>query len=189
MFPLNYDIYEKSGAVMCSVATNALTGKPEYFYPKSFRNGCPELHASCAMPVVTKAVKIGDNYYYDGGLTDSIPLKKAIDDGCEKCVVILTQDRDFVKQPMGHDKAINKALKKYPLVAEALANRHTMYNNQREFVFEQEKSGNALVICPPEPLHCSTLNITEQRQKELYKMGYEQGINSISKIKEFITND
>lgn len=186
LFPLNHDVYENSNSVMCVAVTNALTGKPEYFYPKSLRNGCVELQASCAMPVITKAVKIGKDYYYDGGLTDSIPLSRAFDDGCEKCVVILTQDRSFVKQPIGHDKVVNRALKKYPLVAKALENRHIMYNKQREFVFEQENKGNVLVICPETPLHCGTLTITTQRQQEIYDMGYKQGLESIDKVKEFI---
>lgn len=186
LFPLDHDVYENSGSVMCVVATNALTGKPEYFYPKSFRNGCSELIASCALPVATKAVQIGKDFYYDGGVTDSIPLRRAFDDGCEKCVVILTQDKNFVKEPIGHEKAVNKILKKYPLVAEAVENRHIMYNKQREYVFEQQKKGNTLVICPDEPLHCSTLNITTEHQKEIYELGYKQGLNNIEKVKEFI---
>lgn len=186
LFPLNNDIYENSGSVMCVVATNAMTGKPEYFYPKSFRNGCAELTASCALPVATKGVQIGKDFYYDGGVTDSIPLKRALEDGCEKCVVILTQDKNFLKEPIGHPKAVNSLLKKYPLVAEAVENRHIMYNKQREYVFEQQKEGNALVICPDKPLHCSTLNVTTEHQREIYELGYKQGLENIDKVKEFI---
>jgi len=91
MFPLNYDEYEKSGSKFCVVATNAATGRAEYFYPTEFRDGCDEIHASCALPLVSKPVLIGKDYYYDGGVVDSIPLQRAYDDGCEKCVVILTQ--------------------------------------------------------------------------------------------------
>lgn len=185
MFPLNYEGFENSNTDFCVVVTNAKTGKAEYLYPKDFRKGCPELVASCAMPVATKPVQLGKDFYYDGGLADSIPLQRAFDDGCEKCVVILTQDRDFVKQPIGHDKAVKKVIKKYPAVAEKLLDRHNMYNEEREFVFEQEKAKNAFVICPREPLHCPTLEKDSDRLREIYNMGYEQGLENIEKVKAF----
>lgn len=186
LFPLDYDTYEASNAVMCAVVTNALTGKAEYFYPKDFRNGCEELRASCALPLATKPVPLGKDYYYDGGIVDSIPLARAYDDGCERAVVILTQDKSYVKKPVAHAKAIRRALKKYPLVAKGIENRHIMYNNQRDYVFSQEKQGNALIICPEEPLNCSTLNVTHEQQKYIYKLGYKQGLKNIDKVKEFI---
>lgn len=186
IYPLNYEEFEGSGAVFCCVATNARTGKPEYFYPKNFRNGCEELKASCALPVATQPVKLGNDYYYDGGVTDSIPLAKAFDDGCKKCVVILTQDRDYIKRPIAHTKAVNKILKKYPLTAQAVLNRHNMYNLQRKYIFEQEELGNAFVICPERPLNCSTLNVTAQQQHEIYQIGYRQGLECSDRVKSFI---
>lgn len=186
MFPLDYDTYEKSHTTLCAVATNAYTGKPEYFYPEGFRNGCEELRASCALPVATKPVPLGDSLYYDGGVSDSIPLKHAFEDGCEKCVVILTQDKNYVKKPMNHEKAIKKILKKYPNVAQGVLNRHNMYNDQRKYVFEMQNQGKALVICPDEPLHCSTLNVSAEQQKDIYQIGYTQGLEYIDKVKEFI---
>lgn len=187
MFPLDYDAYEKSNATMCVVATNANTGKAEYFYPKSFRNGCEELRASCALPIATKPVSLNGQLYYDGGVADSIPLRHAFEDGCEKCVVILTQDKDFVKKPIGHDGAVHKVFKKYPNIADGISNRHNMYNSQREYAFEQQEKGNALVICPDEPLHCSTLSVTEEQQKWIYELGYKQGLDRAADVKKFIS--
>ncbi len=186
MFPLNYENFENSHAVFCCVVTNARTGKPEYFYPTDFRNGCEELRSSCAMPISTKPVKIGKDDYYDGGLTDSIPLKRAFDDGCEKCVVILTQDKHFIKKPMGHPRVVRRAMKKYPLIAEKLLDRHNMYNAQREYVFEQQRQGKAFVICSDEPLNAPTLEKNPEKLKHIYNIGYKQGLENIDKVKEFM---
>lgn len=187
LFPLDYDTYEKSNARLCAVVTNALTGKSEYLYPTgAFREGCEELRASCALPIATKPVKINDSFYYDGGISDSIPLKRALEDGCEKCVTILTQDRDYVKKPMEHSAMIKLLLRKYPLTAKAVLDRHNMYNEQKKYIFEKEKAGDTLVICPEKPLNCSTLNVTTEQQKELYKIGYEQGLAYVDRVKEFI---
>lgn len=186
MFPLNYDEFEKSGAVFCVVATNAETGETEYFYPTDFRNGCEEIKASSAMPLMMKTVKINGTAYCDGGLTDSIPLKRALDDGCEKCVVVLTQDADFVKKPMGHPKLTKGVLKKYPKTAEKLMIRHEMYNAQKKFVFDKEKTGEALIICPSEPLNCPSFEKNPQKLAHIYELGYKNGKDNIERIKEFL---
>ena len=185
--PLNYDEFENSGSVLCAVLTNALTGKAEYFYPKDLREyGCPVIRASCSMPLVTKGVDIGSIHYFDGGIADSIPLKKAIEDGCKKTVVILTQDESFVKQPVSASKLIKMLYRKYPLLTDALANRHIMYNEQRKFVEEEEKKGNILVIRPSKPLNCSSMERDITKLESIYQLGYLQGKKNIEKVKEFL---
>lgn len=186
IYPLDYDEYERANATMCAVVTNAETGKPEYLYPTSFREHCEELRASCALPIATKPVKINGKFYYDGGLSDSIPLRKAFDDGCKKCVVILTQDREYEKKPVGHDKIIKRIMKKYPEAGKSILGRHNMYNSQRAYIFEQEKLGNALVISPSEPLNCPTLNSDTQKLRKIYELGYKQGLENIDKVKAFL---
>ncbi len=186
MFPLNYDEFEKSNTKFCVVATNAKTGKAEYFYPTDFRKECEIIHASCALPLASKPVQIGKDMYFDGGICDSVPLKKAYEDGCEKCVVVLTQDRHFVKKPIGHDKATMRVLHKYPLVAQAVLHRHEMYNAQRKLVFDEEKRGNVLVIAPRSPLDFHTLDSEPMKIQHIYNLGYEQGIAKIDEVKEFL---
>ncbi|MBR6222508.1 MAG: patatin-like phospholipase family protein [Lachnospiraceae bacterium] len=44
--------------------------------------------ASSALPVIYEAVKIGDGYYRDGGLTDNTPVKPLYDAGYRKIIVI-----------------------------------------------------------------------------------------------------
>lgn len=186
MYPLDYDAYDNSNSVFSCVVTNAVTGKAEYLYPDDFRNGCDELCASCALPIATKPVKIGKDYYYDGGLADSIPLERAFDDGCKKCVVILTQDKNYIKRPMNHTRLVKRLMHKYPRICEDILNRHNMYNRQREYVFEQQRLGNAFVICPDAPLNCSTLNKSREKLIDIYNIGYRQGLQNIDKIKEFM---
>lgn len=187
--PLNYDEFENSGSVLCAVLTNAETGKAEYFYPKDLREyGCPIIRASCSMPLVTKGVDIGGTKYFDGGVSDSIPLKRAIEDGCRKIVVILTQDESFVKQPVSAAKLMKRLYKKYPLLIEALINRHTMYNEQRKFVEEEERKGNILVIRPAKPLNCSSMERDITKLESIYQLGYIQGKKSIEKVKAFLND-
>ena len=45
------------------------------------------------------AVEINGRRYLDGGTSDPIPVKKALEDGCDRLVVVLTRDRSYQKQP------------------------------------------------------------------------------------------
>lgn len=184
--PLDYDTYEKSNAKFCCVVTNALTGKPEYFYPDgAFRDGCDELKASCSLPGAANPVVIGDIPYYDGGLTDSIPLKKALEDGCLKAVVILTQHKGYQKQPM--NPKTTKLFKKFPKVQENILNRHNTYNEQLKYVEEMEKQGRAYVIRPSAPLGAGTLEKDLGKLEGIYQLGYKQGKEHAKTVKEFIS--
>ena len=185
ILPLNQDEFEKSGTTLCVVTANAQTGKAEYFYPKSFRENCPELQASCAMPVVTKGVKLGNQLYFDGGIVDSIPLQRAFDDGCEKTVVILTQHKGFEKKPTKN--AVVKIMKNYPKLAESIANRHIMYNEQLKLVEQAEKDGRAFVIRPGTPLGVTSLEKDTSKLEAIYQLGYKQGLRSIDDLKSFLS--
>lgn len=186
VYPLNQEEFEKSNAAYCCVVTNAKTGKAEYLYPKTLRpRGCQEIRASCSLPVVTKGYEIGGELYFDGGLVDSIPLKRALDDGCEKAVVILTQHKGYVKKPMNQN--ITKLMKKYPLVGKAICNRHNMYNQQLEYVAEMEKQGTAYIIQPHTPLGCSTLEKNTVKLESIYQLGYNQGLKHIESVKAFLS--
>ena len=184
--PLNQEEYDKSNSVFCCVATNAKTGKAEYFYPKTLRpRGCPEIRASCSLPAITKGCEIGGEVYYDGGIADSIPLKRALEDGCEKAVVILTQHKGFVKEPV-NPKLGKIFSKKYPKIREATMNRHIMYNEQLEYVKEMQEQGRAFVIQPLAPLNCPTLEKNTAKLESIYRLGYSQGEQLIDEVREFI---
>lgn len=186
ILPLNQDAFDENikSTVLCAVATNSTTGKPEYFYPKSMRDGCPELKASCSLPGITNGVEIGGIKFFDGGLVDSIPLQRAFDDGCQKAVVILTQHKGYVKEPI-NPKA-ERIFKKYPKIGEAVVNRHIMYNKQLELVNEAEENGTALVIRPTAPLGTSTLERDVSKLEAIYQLGYKQGLQRAQEVKEFI---
>lgn len=184
ILPLDHEAFEASGTTLCVCATNAETGKAEYFYPKGFREGCEELKASCAMPGVTSGVKIGGVTYFDGGLVDSIPLKKAVDDGCKKTVVILTQHKGYIKEAVS--PRTSRMFRKHPKIAELITVRHDMYNDQLRFVEEQREKGLAYVIQPSTPLGVSSLEKDTSKLEAIYQLGYSQGKEHAEKVKEFL---
>lgn len=184
--PLDQEAFEASGAKFKVAVTNAKTGEAEYIDVDNLRpRGCPEIRASCSLPIATKPVKLGDNYYFDGGLVNSIPVQKALDDGCQKAVVILTQHKGYVKGAINKNVA-KIASRKYPNIAQAMLKRHEMYNDQLALIDKLEQEGKIFVIRPSESLNCPTLEKNTDKLEEIYKTGYQNGVDSIEKLKEYL---
>lgn len=56
------------------------------------------LLASCAIPIVFRPIRIGDETFYDGGLLDNTPFQPLIDNGCDLIIVIDLFKHSFVKK-------------------------------------------------------------------------------------------
>ena len=137
------------------------------------------------MPLATKGVKLGNKHYFDGGLVDSIPVQKALDDGCEKTVVILTQHKGYTKSPI--NKNVAKLLnKKYPQMAKAMLVRHEMYNNQLALIDKLEAEGKIFVIRPSESLNCPTLEKEKAKLEKIYALGQTDGAKYMEQLKEYL---
>lgn len=186
MMPLDHETFEDSGSRLVVVVTNAQTAQAEYYTVDNFREDCNILAASCALPLATKGIEIGGSRYYDGGIVDSIPAAHAIADGCDKVVVILTQHKGYQKRPPKGIEMINKALRQYPKLAAALAERHVMYNLQLELVRQMEREGRAIVIQPNEPLNAGTLERRVDKLEEIYTRGCEDGRAVLEQVCAFI---
>ena len=101
--PLNYEAVARSGQICKIVTTDAQTGNPVFFDKQDVRkNDYGVLSASCNLPVVNRAYIFRGREYYDGGLSDPIPVRYAFDDGCDKVVAILTLPKDYFRSSQDH---------------------------------------------------------------------------------------
>ena len=101
-------------------------------------------------------------------MSDSIPVQKAMDDGCDKLVVILTKPHDFVKEPE-RDRFIYKRLcRKYPKIIEALDHRHIMYKACQDKMFALEKSGKVFVFAPEHVLGGGTYSMDAKEEEAIH---------------------
>ena len=170
--PLDFPAFLKNPTEYEAVVTNALTGKPEYFGREMMRQDDYRLiMASSAIPVACRPVELNGIPYFDGGLTDAIPVRRALERGCEKAVVILSKNRDYVRKPQGMRSLYRRVCRKYPLIVDAIDQRHLRYNRNMKDVFSLERQGVAFVFAPTEPLHVGTYSVNEDAERELYQLG------------------
>ncbi len=170
--PLDYEAFMENPAEFEAVATDALTGKPRYFgkdyiKPTDYR----VIMASCALPAACKPVSLDGGLYYDGGVSDSIPVARALAKGCDKLVVALTKNRDYVKKPEGMRFLYSALCRKYPKTIEALDNRHVMYRACQKLTYDLEAEGTAFVFAPSEHFSIGTFTMDEDDNRNLYEMG------------------
>ncbi len=172
--PISYPTIAASDSELVVVATDAITGKPHYFTKDQMSQDHYEIiMASSAIPVACKPQVIGGVPYYDGGISDAIPVQKALDDGCDRLVIALTKPYDFVKTPEKHKRLYSIACRKYPKAIECMNNRHIMYNRCIEQARQLDREGKAMIFAPSTTLQISTYTMDPEVEKQLYRLGLE----------------
>ena len=189
LLPFDYDAFDAYPGQIEAVVTNLESGQAEY--PEVPRRDCPNQHliASCAIPLMFPAIEIGGQQYYDGGCADAIPWKRAFEAGCDRVVVVLTQPRDFTKEPSGTLKLIEKQFRKYPDFVETMRTRAERYNACRDELFALEAEGKVIVIAPEDTLGCSRTERDTEILRALWQQGYFAGRRNIDRIRAFWTSD
>lgn len=183
--PLDYNALADNPTDFEIVTTNTLTGKPHYFPKSSIKQDCYDvIKASCAVPVASKPYPIDGVPYYDGGLSDPIPYKRAFEKGCDKLVVVLTRPKDSFRKPDGDKKFVQLVKRKYSAAAEVIRNRYKVYNQSLREILELEKQGKVLIIAPDDISGLKTLTKDHEPLRKLYAKGYA----AAERIKPFLND-
>jgi len=173
--PINYDVLCACPDEIRIVVTNAATGRAEYVTGSEAFAGreCRALMASCALPVYCKPVELNGQRYFDGGVADSIPVERALSEGCQRVVAIINRPPGYVKPPERGRWLYPSVLRKYPEVAKALRQRHEGYMRSLRLLERMERKGTAVLIRPREslPMHTFTRKPRELIER-VCDMGY-----------------
>ena len=185
--PYDYETFDRYRGRAFSVATDIVTGKPEYFRIRDMKKDIDKLRASASLPLVSRNVKIGGRLYLDGGISDSIPIRKSIQDGNRKNVVVMTKEEGFVRQPAGAELALAKArYLRYPKVYELMCGRHLSYNATVQYMEEQRRKGELFVIRPKRKSEVGRIEKDKEKMKALYEEGYRDAQECYLELLEYL---
>ena len=174
IYPFDFETYFQSDMVCEIVTTNCETGKAEYMTEQSAPDRLMKLcRASSSMPLLSPIVNIDGVPYLDGGLADSVPIRRALQSGNEKIVLVLTRNPGYRKKPIskGTVKLYRRAYKKYPNLVHAAIYRNHVYNKTMELVERLEEEEKIFVIRPLVPT-VSRLERDETALTAFYQHGY-----------------
>ncbi|MEF9840557.1 MAG: patatin family protein [Lachnospiraceae bacterium] len=185
--PFDYETFANSKSKLTAVYSNADTGQAEYRKLTDIKKEMCYVQASCSLPLLSRMVSINGTNYLDGGITDSIPIEKAMRDGNKKNIVILTRHDGYQKKEARLQYILGKVL--YPNHKELLQAgraRHLLYNRQLELVKKQEQMKQAFVIRPEFPVTISRGEKDKTKLKALYEQGYMDAKHHYIDILEFL---
>ena len=181
--PFDLQAFHASPIRYYAGATNIFTGETVYFCKEDVL--APDylaIRASCSLPLLSPVVKFKGGHYLDGGVSSPIPIDKALDDGCERLIVILTQPRGFAKKPASMPALYHFALRKYPGIVKAMDRRHLVYNHTLQRLKKMENENRALVLAPPETLTLDRFGKDKGQLETSYKAGRKSGLDLLQKL-------
>lgn len=172
ILPYNYKAYAENPNRFEMVTTDCRTGKACYWEEKHDEKRIIDIvKASSSLPYACPIIYVDGRPMLDGGIVDSIPLLRAVEQGYDKLVVVLTRNK-------GYRKSVKEVMvprfiyKEYPRLRVALRNRNKIYNEQLELVERLEDEGKIVVIRPEEPIVVGRMETNVRKLTDLYKQGY-----------------
>ncbi len=152
LYPVDYETFFASDMRCLFSVTNCITGKVDFIEveERDDERLMRVCRASSSLPLVSPIVMIDGIPYLDGGIADSVPVRKALELGEEKVVVILTQQADYRKVPSskGMNGIYEKSYSKYPELVKTIRRRYKQYNESMDMIQQLEKEGKIFVIRP-----------------------------------------
>ncbi len=163
------------------VATNRPTGEALYLNPKQ-PDWIEVLIASSTLPFVTKGVhKVRDLDLMDGGWSDPIPVKWAVDQGATDILVLRTThiNRKVVQSWPDYFGSIY--FRNHPELSECFAQNHERYNSTMDYLSNPPDHANIEQIWPEDGLKCSTYSYSVDGINSDYRYGVQAGLDYVNK--------
>ncbi|MBP5284474.1 MAG: hypothetical protein J6Y93_07420, partial [Treponema sp.] len=139
-------------------------------------------------PLLFPILKVGDKHYADGCLTDSVPFERALERGCDKVVVITTQEpwdgpTDFKKMKLVLTPLYRR---NWPKLYQAMMNRYDNYCAMENRLRNLESNGKALVFRPSEVL-CDLFENSAEKIDAAYNYGMRSASERLDEVKKFLS--
>lgn len=189
LVPFDYDTFAAYPGEVEAVVTNLDTGAAEYFPLDRRDDKFKLLQATCALPFLFPVFHIQGRPCMDGGAADAIPYERAFAKGCDRVIVVLTREREYVRRPEKLQPLIDLAYRKYPKFCDTMRRRADAYNEARQKLFRLEREGRALVFTPAstEGFHRTERDV--DKIKALWKDGWDQGLARLDEAEAFLKGD
>lgn len=161
--------------------------KTVYYTNKDLDDDLDLIRAACSLPIASNVIEFKGRKLLDGGITKMVPIERALEQGCNKCLIITTKPAGFVRKPANRmiDFLMRIAYRKYPSIRRDYKVRHLNYNKQMELVKSLVESGNALQVAPSSLVKVNRFKGDPEKCKMLYQMGYQDMENRKEEIYDF----
>ena len=179
---LDLDTFEKQASEFYIVTTNIQTGQAEYLKANAVHLE-EQLKASCALPIAYREFPVINNLQLtDGGVADSIPIRKAYEMGNKEITVILSQPLGYKKNPSKAPWFVKRLYKKTPALAEATLRRAENYNQSIDFITNPPSDCKINIIAPPPNFAVGRTTKSFEKLSAGYEMGLNAGTHFLTQV-------
>ena len=187
--PFDYAGFKASSRTLVAGVTDCATGTARYYAqhdrdPRWYVQTL--LRASCSLPILSPPVAVEGRACVDGGVVDSIPIVRAVEDGNARNVVVLTRNAGYRKPPPKLRGLSRALLARYPAVYAAMLRRPAAYNASLDLVERMERAGSAFVLRPVRPLVVGRMERDPGRLEALYRQGYDEAMARMPELEAWL---
>ncbi|AHK16997.1 MAG: patatin family protein [Thalassolituus sp.] len=172
---------------MYAAITHVETGSAHYMRVTA-ENVHDLMVATCAIPFAYRDQPlVNGEYYVDGGVADSIPVRQAYNMGARDITVVLSRQRGYRKKPassqwmmerlIGHNSSNSQLLN-------AMLFRGDDYNASLDFIENPPDDCIVRVVAPPPEFNVSRLTMKLDRLTAGYEMGKNGGLNYLREVSQ-----
>lgn len=187
LLPFDFPAFHEAKERFVIGTTDCVTGEPVYFE----KNDSPKdilsiIRASSSLPFMAKAVTYNGHQLMDGGVADPVPFKKALADGVEKPVIVLTKSKGYRRKPSRFRKTGRYFYKDYMGLTHALEIRWKHYNDQLEEIEQLEREGKVFVIRPSQDIKVKRAERDPVKLDQLYRQGYSDAQHAFEAMENWL---
>lgn len=130
------------------------------------------IQAACTLPIAGRRVKIAGRDYMDGGITTMIPVKRSIEAGCRKHLIVTTKSKDYVRKPQGFLMRTLLAFvyRKFPKLVHDFDERVNVYYEERQLIDELVAKKEALYLYPSQETGISRYSGSKEQFTTLFEV-------------------
>ena len=187
LVPFDEDSFYLNPTLFDVVTTSYTTGEPVVFSKDEMKAyGIDKvLIASSSIPLLSQPAAVGGKLYFDGGVSDSIPVKYALSLH-DKAVVVLTRPRGYRKEAITNKKLLQFLFRKHPAFLATLLTRNAEYNKTLGWCEKLEKEGKLFLIAPEPEYSIGRTEKSLEKRMKLYLHGYQTMKNRLDELTAFL---
>ena len=184
--PFDYEAFKNYPGRLYVVVTDVDTGEPRYLRVRDLEKDMWMVRASSSLPLISRTLVVKGHSFLDGGIGDSIPIRRSVRDGNRKNVVVLTREGGYRKEA---NKLLPLLRLRYPshkAFVDRCADRHLRYNETLDYLKKEEEAGRVFIIRPRHKVEVDRLEKDKEKLTALYHTGYEEAKELMDAMKAYL---
>ena len=184
-FPFDFEtaIQSLKGKEYFIVLTNSADGSTEYHQPTQ-ENWVDMTIAASTVPMLTKGKHMVNGIHYsDGGISDPVPIKWAVDNGATDIVLIRTTHYDFKPSRLRPEYFASKFIRANQKIKDDVENFQNKIKESIDYI--ETLPGHIKIdqIAPKVVLNSNIFTNSVKNIELDYRTGLEAGLNYIHSLK------